>query len=187
MEKTTISREKINEQLELINSKISNLSKKKFRYFIYGKYIPGFGDIKLIETKEELIKCFANIKSKFNNNNEVHMIADELKLNIDKKEIQEEIFLGYTYEEWKEEFQTKASEIQTKEDISKLEKAKKKLKKYLSEDDKLENDFKASEEILNKYFINVNEMDEMVCYEPSDEMVSSESEYNPLVSENKNE
>ena len=184
MKKTTISREKINEQLELINSKINNLSKKKFRYFIYGKYIPGFGDIKLIETKEELIKCFANIKSKFNSNNEVHMIADELKLNIDKKEIQEEIFLGYTYEEWKEEFQTKASEIQTKEDISKLEKAKKKLKKYLSEDDKLENDFKSSEEILNKYFINVNEM---VGYEPSDEIVSSESEYNPLVSENKNE
>ena len=161
MKTTTISREKINEQLEFINSKINNLSKKKFRYFIYGKYIPGFGDIKLIENKEELIKCFANIKSKFNNDNEVQLIADELKLDIVNKEIQEETFLGYTYEEWKEEFQTKANEIQTKEDISKLEKAKKKLKKYLSEDDKLENDFKSLEEILNKYSINVNELSEL--------------------------
>ena len=161
MKTTTISREKINEQLELINSKISNLSKKKFRYFIYGKYIPGFGDIKLIENKEELIKCFVNIKSKFNNDNEVQLIADELKLDIVNKEIQEETFLGYTYEEWKEEFQTKANEIQTKEDINKLEKVKKKLKKYLSEDDKLENDFKSSEEILNKYSINVNELSEL--------------------------
>ena len=158
MEKLSYTKNNVSEQLNLIDQKIKELSKKKFRYFIYGKYIPGFGDIKLIETKEELLKCFGHIKSNFNNENKINMLANELNLKIEDSEIEieEETYLGYTYEEWKEEIQSKANEIQNKEDIENLKKSKKKLSKYLSEDDKFNNDFNSVESLLSKLCININ-------------------------------
>lgn len=144
------------EQINLIENKLKELSKNKFRYFIYGKYIPGYGDIKLLETHEDLIKCFNFVKSNFHNK-KIEDTANELGIrNSTKLNEEEQTYLGYTLPEWKEEFKTKVKEIQNLQDIEALKKAKKDLKKHLSEEDKLNSEFNKISDTLYTLGINVN-------------------------------
>jgi hypothetical protein len=60
-----MNKQLVAEQISAIQNKIKELSKLRFKYFIYGKYIPGFGDIKTIEdiTKTVLNSILKNRKT----------------------------------------------------------------------------------------------------------------------------
>lgn len=129
--------------LESIKNKIKELKKKRFKYFIRGKYIPTHGQIELIESPDKLMLAFAFVKKQFVETEiEEDSLASELgftsvKLK-DKDE--EQLYFGYTLEEWTEEFKMKASEIQNNYQIEELEKAKEKFKGYRTEDDRFAED-----------------------------------------------
>lgn len=135
-----MKRENLNNQLETIKTKINELSKKKFRYFINNKYIAGFGPLQLIETKTELVKAFSFVKSQFQTEN-FESIEAELGLQ-QTVEVEEQTYLGYDFSEWTEEFKMKASELQNESNIENLKKALKTFKGYRTEDEQFESDAK---------------------------------------------
>ena len=139
-----MKRENLNIQLEAIKLKINELTKNKFRYFIHGKYIPGFGPLQLITETTELVKAFSFIKSQFSEDKDLVSIENELGIaKLAKSEdSDEQTYLGFTLREWTEECQMKAAELNNQAAIDQLKSALKTFKGYRTEDEKFESDAK---------------------------------------------
>lgn len=138
-----MKRENLNANLAAIKLKINELSKKRFKYFIHGKYIPGYGTIQLLEDPTQLVKAFGFVKSQFSNDDDLSSIESELGFTIGK-EVEEETqtYFGFELSEWTEEFKMRASEIQNVLAIEELKTALKTFKGYRTEDEKFESDAK---------------------------------------------
>jgi hypothetical protein len=151
-----MNKQLVAEQISAIQNKIKELSKLRFKYFIYGKYIPGFGDIKTIEDITTLLKAFSFVKSQFNCS-ETTELANELGLVQESIAEQEDLtYLGFTLEEWTEEFKTKAKELQTATQLEQLELAETKLSKYLSESDLLNKDYNEFKSLFSQLNIDMS-------------------------------
>jgi hypothetical protein len=81
-----MNKQLVAEQISAIQNKIKELSKLRFKYFIYGKYIPGFGDIKTIEDITTLLKAFSFVKSQFNCGETNKELKNKVSLTILDKE-----------------------------------------------------------------------------------------------------
>jgi hypothetical protein len=128
-----MERKELRQTLSKMKNKISELEKKRFKYFIAGKYIPSHGEVRIIEDEESLANAYAFVKKQFKN---VSNDAEEIGIKIVKTD--EALFLGYSLEEWKEEFKTRACELQNDSLIEQLTDSYEELSGFKSEDEKFQ-------------------------------------------------
>lgn len=146
-----MKKEELSANLAKMKTALTELKKKRFLYFIHGKYIERFGALQLIDDTQILVEAFAFVKSKFELKD--LSLADELNITIKEKE-SEDLYLGYTLEEWTTEFKMRAKEIQNDDAIIQLEKAIKKFKSYRTEDDKFAEDVNKFSNLFTELGIN---------------------------------
>ena len=151
-----MKRSELNLQLNQIKNTISILQKKKFRYFIHGKYITGFGALQLINDLETITKAFSFVKSQFQSDKNLSDIELELGIKSNEKEKDEQTYLGFSLSEWKDEFKVRVEEIQNQNNIEQLQKALKKLKSYRTEDQKFEEDVNKFSKLFDELGIDVS-------------------------------
>ncbi|MBR4413628.1 MAG: hypothetical protein IKS60_08420 [Lachnospiraceae bacterium] len=146
-----IKREELAQKREEILAKIKDLNKglKKTRY-ITNRYYEGIG---VVESMDEADLCAAlkDLKARFAEDDEFNALAKELGLNVETKkedEDEEKTYLGYTYDEWMEDFKTRAAYLTTVDKVYKLEEALDIIDENLSEDDKFNLAMKDLEDLL---------------------------------------
>ena len=98
----------------------------------------------------DLCAALKDLKARFAEDTEYNNLAKELGLPMITREEDddEETYLGYTYNEWLEDFKTRAAYLNNEEKIDKLEEALRIIDKNLSEDDKFNLAMKDLEELL---------------------------------------
>ncbi len=93
--------------------------------------------------KDTLVAAFADLKSRMTSG------SDALsELGFGKDELEDETYLGFTFAEWSQDFQTRAKQIRNEEKIEKLYAAVDIMEDNLSEEDRFSLDMKAVEELL---------------------------------------
>lgn len=125
-----VTRENLTATLAQVTKKIGELeSKKRFRYTTENKFLDGIGCIAEFETLTEAIKAQTFLKNFETNHTES---AAELKVELKPEDLK---LQGFTIAEWKEDLAMKVQELKDGIELSNLIKARKKLKKNLSEND----------------------------------------------------
>ena len=135
-----IKRDEVKSKRESVLAKIKELeeSVKKTR-FITNRYYDGYGLVEGMD-KLTLTAAFKDLKSRMASD-----VMSELGFTNDDEE--EETYLGFTLDEWMEDFKTRAKQIRDEEKIEKLQDAVCILEDNLSEDDKFALDMEAVEDL----------------------------------------
>jgi len=135
-----IKRDEVKSKRESVLAKIKELeeSVKKTR-FITNRYYDGYGLVEGMD-KLTLAAAFKDLKSRMASD-----VMSELGFTNDEEE--EETYLGFTLDEWMEDFKTRAKQIRDEEKIEKLQDAVCILEDNLSDDDKFALDMEAVEDL----------------------------------------
>ena len=135
-----IKRDEVKSKRESVLAKIKELeeSVKKTR-FITNRYYDGYGLVEGMD-KLTLAAAFKDLKSRMASD-----VMSELGFTNDDEE--EETYLGFTLDEWMEDFKTRAKQIRDEEKIEKLQDAVCILEDNLSDDDKFALDMEAVEDL----------------------------------------
>lgn len=133
-----------------ITAKMQEIEKgqKKVRY-ITNRYYEGIGIVSEMD-EPELVAALKDLKERFKENTEYDQLSQELGLPVrQKKEDDDEpTYLGYTYDEWMEDFKTRATYLNNEATLDKLDEALDIIERNLSEEDKFNLEMQALEELL---------------------------------------
>ncbi len=145
-----IKRDELLTKKEEIIAKAKEIEKgqKKVRY-ITNRYYEGIGIVSEMD-EPELVAALKDLKERFKENAEYDQFAQELGLPVrQKKEDDDEpTYLGYTYDEWMEDFKTRAAYLNNEATLDKLDEALDIIERNLSEEDKFSLEMQALEELL---------------------------------------
>ena len=144
-----INRKNLVENLNKVNAQIDACKEKKFEYKTGDKYLTGWSIIKNVKSLKELLEILTYLKQQMTSVNDA---AAELGIDLSKIEGVEDstpTLCGYKVPEWIEDVKTRKAELDNKEMLDKLFKAKKLLENNLSEEDKFELDMQKAMELLN--------------------------------------
>ncbi len=145
-----IKRDELLAKKEEIIAKAKEIEKgqKKVRY-ITNRYYEGIGVVSEMD-EPELVAALKDLKERFKENAEYDQFAQELGLPVrQKKEDDDEpTYLGYTYDEWLEDFKTRAAYLNNEVTLDKLDEALEIIERNLSEEDKFNLEMQALEELL---------------------------------------
>ena len=138
-----IKREELLSKREEVLGRIKNLEAEvKSTRFISNRYYEGYGMVENMD-KDTLVAAFADLK------NRMTAGSDALsELGFGKDALEDETYLGFTFDEWSQDFQTRAKQIRNEEKIEKLYAAIDIIEDNLSEEDRFSLDMKAVEELL---------------------------------------
>lgn len=133
-----------------ITAKMQEIEKKqkKVRY-ITNRYYEGVGVVSDMD-EPELVAALKDLKDRFKEDTEYDQLSQELGLPVrQKKEDDDEpTYLGYTYDEWMEDFKTRAAYLNNEATLDKLDEALEIIERNLSEEDKFNLEMQALEELL---------------------------------------
>lgn len=133
-----------------ITAKMQEIEKKqkKVRY-ITNRYYEGIGVVSDMD-EPELVAALKDLKERFKEDTEYDQLSQELGLPVrQKKEDDDEpTYLGYTYDEWMEDFKTRAAYLNNEATLDKLDEALDIIERNLSEEDKFSLEMKALEELI---------------------------------------
>lgn len=133
-----------------ITAKMQEIEKKqkKVRY-ITNRYYEGVGVVSEMD-EPELVAALKDLKDRFKEDTEYDQLSQELGLPVrQKKEDDDEpTYLGYTYDEWMEDFKTRAAYLNNEVTLDKLDEALEIIERNLSEEDKFNLEMQALEELL---------------------------------------
>jgi hypothetical protein len=133
-----------------ITAKMQEIEKKqkKVRY-ITNRYYEGVGVVSEMD-EPELVAALKDLKDRFKEDTEYDQLSQELGLPVrQKKEDDDEpTYLGYTYDEWMEDFKTRAAYLNNEATLDKLDEALEIIERNLSEEDKFNLEMQALEELL---------------------------------------
>lgn len=133
-----------------ITAKMQEIEKKqkKVRY-ITNRYYEGVGVVSEMD-EPELVAALKDLKDRFKEDTEYDQLSQELGLPVrQKKEDDDEpTYLGYTYDEWMEDFKTRAAYLNNEATLDKLDEALDIIERNLSEEDKFNLEMQALEELL---------------------------------------
>ena len=145
-----IKRDELLAKKEEIIAKAKEIEKgqKKVRY-ITNRYYEGIGIVSEMD-EPELVAALKDLKERFKENTEYDQFAQELGLSVrQKKEDDDEpTYLGYTYDEWLEDFKTRAAYLNNEVTLDKFDEALEIIERNLSEEDKFSLEMQALEELL---------------------------------------
>lgn len=132
-----INRENLVANLNTVNKRIKEASKKKFNYLTGDRYLTGWAIISDIEDYKELVEVFAYLKSQLAN---TAGAAEELGVDLNALEEDEQLTVptlcGYPVTDWITDVKTRKEELDNINNIIKWNKAKALLENNLSEDDR---------------------------------------------------
>lgn len=138
-----IKREELLCKREEVLERIKNLEAEvKSTRFISNRYYEGYGMVENMD-KDTLVAAFADLKSRMTSGSNALS-----ELGFGKDELEDETYLGFTFAEWSQDFQTRAKQIRNEEKIEKLYTAVDIMEDNLSEEDRFSLDMKAVEELL---------------------------------------
>lgn len=145
-----IKRDELLTKKEEIIAKAKEIEKgqKKVRY-ITNRYYEGIGIVSDMD-EPELVAALKDLKERFKENAEYDQFAQELGLPVRRKkeDDDEPTYLGYTYDEWLEDFKTRAAYLNNEATLDKLDEALEIIERNLSEEDKFSLEMKALEELI---------------------------------------
>jgi hypothetical protein len=145
-----IQRNQLLAKKDEIIAKMESIEKeqKKVRY-VTNRYYEGIGVVSEMD-ECELVSALKDLKERFKENTEYDQFAQELGLPVrQKKEDDDEpTYLGYTYDEWLEDFKTRAAYINNEVTLDKLDEALEIIERNLSDEDKFNMEMQALEELL---------------------------------------
>lgn len=144
-----INRKNLVENLNKVNAQIDTCKAKKFEYKTGDKYLTGWSIIKNVKNIKELLEILTYLKQQMTSVNDA---AAELGIDLSKIEGVEDstpTLCGYKVTEWIDDVKTRKAELDNKEMLDKLFKAKKLLEANLSEEDKFELDMQRAMDLLN--------------------------------------
>lgn len=146
-------RKNVKNNYQLVCEKIEKIEKEKpFNYQTSTKYVPKIGLITDVTTVKDIVKLQTIVdeqKSKFNE------AAKKLGISEDELDEEETTFMGYSLDIWEDEIKQRLNEIKQLNLLSKLQKAKKVLKKNLSADDKFLLDMDSINDVLSLDDFNI--------------------------------
>lgn len=138
-----IKREELLSKREEVLGRIKNLETEvKSTRFISNRYYEGYGMVENMD-KDTLVAAFADLKNRMTSGNDALS-----ELGFGKDELEDETYLGFTFSEWSQDFQTRAKQIRNEEKIEKFYAAIGIIEDNLSEEDRFSLDMKAVEELL---------------------------------------
>ena len=138
-----IKREELLSKREEVLGRIKNLEAEvKFTRFISNRYYEGYGMVENMD-KDTLVAAFADLKNRMTSGNNALS-----ELGFGKDALEDETYLGFTFSEWSQDFQTRAKQIRNEEKIEKLYAAIDIIEDNLSEEDRFSLNMKAVEELL---------------------------------------
>jgi len=136
---STFKQEQVPSAIEFIEAKIKELKGEDKEETVITGELPGFGRIENITDVMVLRAAYAQVAQKsaiINQHNEVFQsVAPSIKVAKYKEG-------GYSPEQWQKGILSQYKKIVFKEELEKLEKAKDKLQKHLSEEAKMKQDLK---------------------------------------------
>lgn len=138
-----MKREELLSKRTELKTVIDTLENKTYDYKV-SRSFNSFGFVSEMGV-DELIMANAALNRKMESN---AASAVELGLEDFKTDLAERVY-GYTGEEWKADFNTRASQINNEAKLQKLQNALTIIEKHLSEDDKFAIDMANVEELLN--------------------------------------
>lgn len=143
-----MKKSEVKNNLAKINSQLEKLKEDKlFVYATKGKYLTAYGEVSNIETIPELIRYQKQINTLSSNSDQE--VIEQLGLTPEEVGPIEQTILGINVKYWNMDLKNKLEEIRQNTLIAKLESAKTKLEKHLSDDDKFEIDTDGIESLLN--------------------------------------
>ena len=129
-------REEVLKRIETLMAEVKSVR------FISNRYYEGYGMVENMD-KNTLVAAYADLKSRMLGGN------DALKeLGFSEDCDGQDTYLGYTFEEWSEDFKNRAKQISNLEKIEKLDEAVEIMEKNLSEDDRFSPEMQTVEELL---------------------------------------
>ena len=138
-----IKREELLSKREEVLGRIKNLEAEvKSTRCISNRYYEGYGMVENMD-KDTLVAAFADLKNRMTSGNNALS-----ELGFGKDELEDETYLGFTFAEWSQDFQTRAKQIRNEEKIEKLYAAIGIMEDNLSEEDRFSLNMKAVEELL---------------------------------------
>lgn len=145
-----IQRNQLLAKKDEIIAKMESIEKeqKKVRY-VTNRYYEGIGVVSEMD-ECELVSALKDLKERFKENTEYDQFAQELGLPVrqKKEDDDESTYLGYTYDEWLEDFKTRAAYINNEVTLDKLDEALEIIERNLSDEDKFNMEMQALEELL---------------------------------------
>lgn len=124
----------ISEKQKSIQEKLTLLKNKRYKFFMSRDYIPGFGSIESLDTKEQVINAYSFVKKQFTQ--EKHSDLSDIGLESIKQ--LDELYRGYSLEDYQEEFKIKVEQLKDEEMIIKLKKLYSQLEELKTREDKLQ-------------------------------------------------
>ena len=97
-------------------------------------YIPGFGSIESLYTKEQVINAYSFVKKQFSQENH----SDLSDIGLESIKQLEELYNGYSLKDYQDEFKIKVEQLNDEEMIIKLEKLYSQLEELKTREDKLQ-------------------------------------------------
>lgn len=134
-----MKRDQILENYNKANAKIQANKEliEKSAYHTCKKYIEGFGRVAEITSPENILKAYKKVMKNFKSSDEC---AKEIGLKIESVN---ETYLGYSKDEWLEDFKTASSVANARGENRDLTAIVNKLSNHLSEDDKFSLDMQS--------------------------------------------
>ena len=145
-----INRTNLVENLNKVNAQIDACKEKTFEYKTGDKYLTGWSVIKNVKSLKELLEILTYLKQQMTS---VTDAAKDLGIDLNTLEGVEDstpTLCGYKVTEWIDDVKMRKAELDNKEKLDKLFKAKKLLENNLSEEDKFELDMKRAMDLLNE-------------------------------------
>ena len=123
----------ISEKQKSIQEKLTLLKNKRYKFFMSRVYIPGFGSIESLDTKEQVINAYSFVKKQFTQENH----SDLSDIGLESIKQLDELYNGYSLEDYQDEFKIKVEQLNDEESIKQLEKLYEQLDELKTREDKL--------------------------------------------------
>ena len=123
----------ISEKQKSIQEKLTLLKNKRYKFFMSRDYIPGFGSIESLDTKEQVINAYSFVKKQFSQENH----SDLSDIGLESIKQLEELYNGYSLKDYQDEFKIKVEQLNDEESIKQLEKLYEQLDELKTREDKL--------------------------------------------------
>jgi len=136
---STFKQEQVPSAIEFLEAKIKELKGDDKQETVITGELPGFGRIENISDVMVLRAAYAQVTQKANIINQHNEVFQALAPSIKVAKYKEG---GYSPEQWQQGILSQYKKIVFKEELEKLEKAKDKLQKHLSEEERMKQDLK---------------------------------------------
>ena len=123
----------ISEKQKSIQEKFTLYKNKRYKFFMSRDYIPGFGSIESLDTKEQVINAYSFVKKQFSQENH----SDLSDIGLESIKQLDELYNGYSLEDYQDEFKIKVEQLNDEESIKQLEKLYEQLDELKTREDKL--------------------------------------------------